>query len=71
MPIVGGWWISPDGKIHEISDHRMFIEANPISVKWALHQMGKITSGIRLPLTPLSEPLREPLRAALKQAGLI
>jgi len=49
----------------------MFIEANPIPVKWALHQMGKITAGIRLPLTPLSEPLREPLKTALKQAGLL
>jgi 4-hydroxy-tetrahydrodipicolinate synthase len=49
----------------------MFIEANPIPVKWALHQMGKISAGIRLPLTPLSEPLREPLKAALKQAGLL
>jgi len=49
----------------------MFIEANPIPVKWALHQMGKITAGIRLPLTPLSEPLREPLKVALKQAGLL
>jgi 4-hydroxy-tetrahydrodipicolinate synthase len=49
----------------------MFIEANPIPVKWALHQMGKISPGIRLPLTPLSEPLREPLKTALKQAGLV
>ena len=31
----------------------MFSEANPIPVKWALHEMGKITAGIRLPLTPL------------------
>jgi len=49
----------------------MFTEANPIPVKWALHQMGKITAGIRLPLTPLSAPLREPLNIALKQAGLL
>ena len=49
----------------------MFTEANPIPVKWALHQMGKITSGIRLPLTPLSNALREPLKAALKQANLL
>jgi 4-hydroxy-tetrahydrodipicolinate synthase len=49
----------------------MFTEANPIPVKWALHQMGKITSGIRLPLTPLSDALREPLKAALKQANLL
>jgi 4-hydroxy-tetrahydrodipicolinate synthase len=52
--------------------HRaMFTEANPIPVKWALHEMGKITSGIRLPLTPLSVSLREPLKIAMKQAGLL
>ncbi len=49
----------------------MFIEANPIPVKWALHQMGKISPGIRLPLTPLSQTLREPLKQALQQAGLM
>jgi len=49
----------------------MFTEANPIPVKWALYEMGKITAGIRLPLTPLSTPLRESLKAALKQADLI
>jgi 4-hydroxy-tetrahydrodipicolinate synthase len=49
----------------------MFTEANPIPVKWALHEMGKITEGIRLPLTPLSIALREPLKVALKQAGLL
>jgi len=49
----------------------MFVEANPIPVKWALHEMGKITAGIRLPLTPLSANLREPLKIALKQAGLL
>jgi 4-hydroxy-tetrahydrodipicolinate synthase len=49
----------------------MFTEANPIPVKWALHEMGKITAGIRLPLTPLSVSLREPLKVALKQADLI
>lgn len=49
----------------------MFIEANPIPVKWALHQMGKIQSGIRLPLTPLSSALREPLKQTLQKAGLL
>ena len=49
----------------------MFIEANPIPVKWALHAMGKITAGIRLPLTPLSPALRESLVATLKQLGLL
>jgi 4-hydroxy-tetrahydrodipicolinate synthase len=49
----------------------MFIEANPIPVKWALHAMGKITPGIRLPLTPLSPALREPLVTTLNQLGLL
>jgi 4-hydroxy-tetrahydrodipicolinate synthase len=49
----------------------MFIEANPIPVKWALHAMGKITPGIRLPLTPLSPALREPLITTLNQLGLL
>jgi len=49
----------------------MFIEANPIPVKWALHAMGKISPGIRLPLTPLSPALREPLVTTLNQLGLL
>ena len=49
----------------------MFIEANPIPVKWALHAMGKITPGIRLPLTPLSPALRAPLVSTLNQLGLL
>ncbi len=49
----------------------MFTEANPIPVKWALHEMGKITAGIRLPLTPLSPALRDPLKKALIHAGLL
>lgn len=49
----------------------MFTEANPIPVKWALHEMGRVSAGIRLPLTPLSPALREPLKKALKQAGLL
>jgi 4-hydroxy-tetrahydrodipicolinate synthase len=49
----------------------MFIEANPIPVKWALHAMGKITPGIRLPLTPLTLALREPLVTTLDQLGIL
>jgi 4-hydroxy-tetrahydrodipicolinate synthase len=49
----------------------MFIEANPIPVKWALHQMGKMEAGIRLPLTTLNQDLREPLKQALQNAGLV
>jgi 4-hydroxy-tetrahydrodipicolinate synthase len=50
---------------------KLFLEANPIPVKWALHEMGFMSPGIRLPLTPLSEHLREELRDAMKQAGIV
>lgn len=49
----------------------MFIEANPIPVKWALQQMGKMPGGIRLPLTPLSPSWHETVRQALADAGLL
>jgi 4-hydroxy-tetrahydrodipicolinate synthase len=49
----------------------LFLESNPIPVKWALMEMGLIGEGIRLPLTPLSERFHEPLRDALRSAGLI
>ncbi len=49
----------------------LFCESNPIPVKWALHEMGMIDSGIRLPLTPLAEQYRTPLREALQAAGVI
>lgn len=52
--------------------HRdLFVESNPIPVKWALQQMGLIDSGIRLPLTPLSPAAQEVLRTTLVQCGLL
>jgi 4-hydroxy-tetrahydrodipicolinate synthase len=48
----------------------LFIEANPIPVKWALQQLGKIQGGIRLPLTPLDVRYHETVRSALQEAGL-
>lgn len=50
---------------------RLFVEANPIPVKWALFEMGLIPEGIRLPLTPLSVEARPLVREALVQAGLL
>jgi 4-hydroxy-tetrahydrodipicolinate synthase len=44
----------------------LFVEANPIPVKWAMAQLGIIEGGIRLPLTPLSEHFRPQVRAALE-----
>ena len=52
--------------------HRnLFVEANPIPVKWALQQMGLIESGIRLPLTPLSPQYHETVRQAMRGAGVV
>lgn len=48
----------------------LFCEANPIPVKWAVQQMGLIGSGIRLPLTPLSEGCHERVRRAMRAAGI-
>jgi len=51
--------------------HRhLFVEANPIPVKWVLHQMGLMEAGIRLPLTPLSSSLHDLLRGAMEQADI-
>ncbi|WP_137886588.1 4-hydroxy-tetrahydrodipicolinate synthase [Pseudomonas sp. 2FE] len=49
----------------------LFIESNPIPVKWALHEMGLMQEGIRLPLTWLSPRCHEPLRQALRQSGVL
>lgn len=49
----------------------LFVEPNPIPVKWALHMMGRIPSGLRLPLVPMSAAAEPTVRAALKAAGLV
>jgi 4-hydroxy-tetrahydrodipicolinate synthase len=52
--------------------HRyLFIESNPIPVKWALAEMGLIKHGIRLPLTLLAEKYHETVRQAMRTAGVI
>jgi 4-hydroxy-tetrahydrodipicolinate synthase len=49
---------------------RLFVEANPIPVKWALGEMGMIEPGLRLPLSPLAEKFHQPVREALHEAGV-
>jgi len=49
---------------------KLFVEANPIPVKWVLQQMGLISGGIRLPLVPLSSQHHETLRSAMKSASI-
>jgi 4-hydroxy-tetrahydrodipicolinate synthase len=50
---------------------KLFVEANPIPVKWVLQQMGLIKTGIRLPMVNLSAQYHDVLRAAMRQAELI
>lgn len=50
---------------------KLFVEPNPVPVKWALTEMGKMPAGLRLPLAPLSAPFHDIVRTALRQAGLL
>jgi len=49
----------------------MFVESSPQPVKWALNQMGKISSGIRLPLLPLSQSNQSVVKEALTEQGAL
>jgi 4-hydroxy-tetrahydrodipicolinate synthase len=52
--------------------HRvLFVQSNPIPVKWALHEMGLIPPGIRLPMTPLAAEYHDTVRQALRQASVL
>ena len=54
-----------------LSLHRhLFVEANPIPVKWAVSRMGLMEAGIRLPLTPLSPEYHERVLQAMREAGV-
>jgi len=48
----------------------LFIESNPIPVKWAVSEMGLMAPHIRLPLTPFSEQYHEAMRSAMHNAGV-
>ena len=50
---------------------KLFVEANPIPVKWALREMGLIGPGIRLPLTSLSAQYHDTMRTAMQHASLL
>lgn len=49
----------------------LFLESNPIPVKWAVQQLGLIPPGIRLPLVPLSAQFQPAVRSAMQQAGVL
>jgi len=58
---------APLAGLHE----NLFLEANPIPVKWALLEMGKIQNGIRLPMTVLSDEYHATLREAMQVAEVV
>jgi 4-hydroxy-tetrahydrodipicolinate synthase len=51
--------------------NKLFVEPNPVPVKWALKEMGKISSGIRLPLVELGKEYQDTVRAAMREAGVL
>ncbi|HZW23831.1 4-hydroxy-tetrahydrodipicolinate synthase [Noviherbaspirillum sp.] len=51
--------------------NKLFVEPNPVPVKWAMTQMGLIPPGLRLPLAPLGEAYHETVRAALRESGVL
>jgi len=53
--------------IHQV----LFVETSPQPVKWALHLMNKIDSGIRLPMLPMSEGNRPELERRLRAVGAL
>ena len=67
LALTGDWEAAAeiDARLSELND-LLFIEANPIPLKWAMAQRGMIENGIRLPLTPLSEAFRGDLKQALE-----
>jgi 4-hydroxy-tetrahydrodipicolinate synthase len=50
---------------------KLFVEPNPVPVKWALAEMGKMPAGLRLPLAPLSAQYHDTVRAALRASGVL
>jgi len=50
---------------------KLFVEPNPVPVKWAMHEMGLISAGMRLPLVPLAESFHDDVRKALLESGIM
>jgi 4-hydroxy-tetrahydrodipicolinate synthase len=51
--------------------NKLFVEPNPLPVKWAMNQMGMISSGMRLPLVTLSAQYQDTVRDALRETGVL
>ncbi|MGH1426454.1 MAG: 4-hydroxy-tetrahydrodipicolinate synthase [Arenicella sp.] len=70
---VNGDFAAADKINDELAEinQQLFVESNPIPVKWALEEMGLTQSGIRLPLTRLAEEFHAGVSSAMKKLGLI
>lgn len=70
---LAGDWATAEAEEAALQElHRvLFLESSPIPVKWALEQMGLISAGIRLPLTPLTEGFHADVRGRLVDYGLL
>ena len=69
--LAGEWKKARDLNFKLLGLHtKLFVEANPIPVKWAVAQMGLIGMSVRLPLTPLSQQFHEVVREAMRQADV-
>ncbi|WP_034292215.1 4-hydroxy-tetrahydrodipicolinate synthase [Herbaspirillum sp. RV1423] len=51
--------------------NKLFVEPNPVPLKWAMTEMGLIESGMRLPLAPLGAAFHDTVRAALRESGVL
>ena len=51
--------------------NKLFVEPNPVPVKWAMAEMGLMPAGIRLPLVPLGADYQDTVRAALRESGVL
>ena len=51
--------------------NKLFVEPNPVPVKWAMAEMGLIPSGMRLPIVPLAKEFHETVRAAMRESGVL
>jgi 4-hydroxy-tetrahydrodipicolinate synthase len=51
--------------------NKLFVEPNPVPVKWAMAEMGLMSHGLRLPLAPLGDEWHETVRSALRESGVL
>ena len=60
--------VALDQKLQPLNE-MLFVESNPIPVKWAVSELGLMEPHIRLPLTPFSSRYHDAMRAAIREAG--